>query len=224
MFNTARMDYTVARKRMVEGQLVGRGIQDSRVIEVMGRVPRQEFIDPGIALQAYEDRPLNIGFKQTISQPYMVALMTEALRLTGPEKVLEIGTGCGYQTAVLCELAKHVYSIERLRELSNRARKTLYRLGYFNFDLRIGDGSLGWAEAAPFDAICVTAAAREVPAPYREQLGEGGRLVIPIGGEESQELIRVTRRKRRFEEEAVTGCRFVKLIGQYGWSDEGQES
>lgn len=214
------MDYTVARRKMVEHQLVGRGIRDPRVLDAMGRVPRHEFVDPGMAALAYEDHPLNISFKQTISQPYIVGLMTEALQLAGTERVLEIGTGSGYQAAILCELACRVFSIERIVDLSNRARKTLYRLGYMNFDLRIGDGSLGWPEEGPFDAILVTAASPEIPPPYLAQLGKGGRLVMPVGGVEEQELIRLTRLKGKYRREALTGCRFVKLLGQYGWKED----
>ncbi len=214
------MDYPVARRKMVEEQLVGRRIADPRVLEAMRRVPRHEFVEPGMAAQAYEDRPLNIGFKQTISQPYMVALMTELLGLQGGERVLEIGTGSGYQTAILCELARKVWSIERLKDLSNRARRTLYRLGYMNIELKIGDGTLGWPEQAPFDAMVVTAAAPGVPEVYREQLGEGGRLVIPVGDPERQELLLVRKSGKVFDETPVTGCRFVKLYGEYGWSSE----
>lgn len=211
--------YEIARRKMVEGQLLARGLCDPRVIEVMGRIPRDEFVDPGMAAQAYEDHPLNLGFKQTISQPYMVGLMTEALQLTGGERVLEIGTGSGYQTAVLCELAKQVYSIERIKDLSNRARKTLYRLGYVNFELRIGDGTEGWREEAPFDAILVSAAAPTIPETYRRQLKPGGRLVIPVGVEETQQLVRVTKEKGKFNEAWLSGCRFVRLYGRYGWQE-----
>ena len=214
------MDYTVSRKKMVEEQLLGRGIRDPRVIEAMGRMPRHEFIDPGIAAQAYEDRPVAIGFKQTISQPYMVGLMTEALRLTGRERVLEIGTGSGYQTALLCELTKQVYSIERIKDLSNRARKILYRLGYHNFELRIGDGTNGWPEAAPFDVILVAAASPEIPAPLCKQLVLGGRLVIPVGGEETQEIVLARNGKRGIVRETLSGCRFVKLYGEHGWEEK----
>ena len=172
------MDYPVARRKMVEDQLVRRGIADPRVLEAMRRVPRHEFVDPGMAAQAYEDRPLNIGFKQTISQPYMVALMTELLALQGGERVLEIGTGSGYQTAILCELARKVWSIERLKDLSNRSRRTLYRLGDMNFELRIGDGTLGWPEQGPFDAIVVTAAGPRGPGVLLGEPREGGGTVL----------------------------------------------
>ncbi|HSA59873.1 MAG TPA: protein-L-isoaspartate(D-aspartate) O-methyltransferase [bacterium] len=211
------MDFHIARKKMVAQQLVARGIRAPRVIEAMGRVPRHEFVDPGMAAQAYLDHPLNIGCKQTISQPYIVALMSQALELGGREKVLEIGTGSGYQTAILAELAGQVFSIERVTTLSNRARMVLYRLGYSNLTLRIGDGTVGWPDEAPFDAILVTAGSPSVPKLYAEQLAEGGRLVIPRGDEGSQILIRVRKREGRLEEENLGACRFVKLYGQYGW-------
>lgn len=211
------MDFSVARRKMVREQLVGRGIQDSRVVEIMSAMPRHEFVDVGWQSQVYEDRPVSIGQGQTISQPYMVALMTESLHLTGSERVLEVGTGCGYQTAVLSQLAKQVYTIERIATLSNRARKTFYRLGYLNIKLRIGDGSIGWPEEAPFDAIMVTAAAPTVPPPLLNQLKVGGVLIIPRGNESEQTLLRITRTKKGSEEETITSCRFVKLYGQYGW-------
>lgn len=210
------MDYQIARKKMIQ-DLLKRGIKDSRVLEVMARIPRHEFVDPGMASQAYLDRPLNIGLKQTISQPYIVALMTESLRLTGKEKILEIGTGSGYQTAILAELSRHVFSIERITTLSNVARRALYRLGYVNISLRIGDGTLGWPEESSFDAILVTAASPRTPPLYLEQLAEGGTLVIPRGDEVVQDLVRVKRIKGKFKEEVLTRCRFVKLYGQYGW-------
>lgn len=211
------MHYAVARRKMMEEQLVSRGIRDAKVLEAMGHVPRHEFVDPGMVAQAYEDHPLNIGSKQTISQPYIVALMTEALRLQGGEKVLEIGTGSGYQTAVLAEICRQVFTIERIATLSNRARGTLYRLGYVNVTLRIGDGTAGWPEAAPFDGILVTAAAPLIPPPYLRQLPDGGRLVIPRGEIERQELVRITRKGDKFSEEILGECRFVKLIGEHGW-------
>lgn len=204
---------------MVEEQLLAREIRDPRVLEVMGRVPRHEFVDPGLASQAYLDHPLNIGFKQTISQPYIVALMTESLELKGSEKVLEIGTGSGYQTAILAELCRHVFSIERIAALSNGARKTLYRLGYVNFTLRIGDGTTGWPEEAPFGAILAAAASPKIPEPYLRQLADGGRLVMPRGSETVQDLVRVTRIGEKFHEEILSECRFVKLYGEYGWQN-----
>lgn len=213
------MDYRVARKKMLEDQLVARGIRSRNVLEAMARVPRHEFVDPGMASQAYLDHPLNIGCKQTISQPYIVGLMTESLELSGTQKVLEIGTGSGYQTAILAELARQVFSIERVTTLSNRARMTLYRLGYSNVSLRIGDGTAGWPEEAPFDAILVTAGAPGIPQAYVDQLAEGGRLVIPRGGEDVQELVRVRKKDGRIVEEKLGACRFVKLYGEHGWKE-----
>lgn len=218
MMNNDR--YKVARRRMVTEQLIPGGIKDQKVLDAMGRIPREAFIDPGIIDQAYEDRPLHIGLGQTISQPLIVAMMTEALKLKGHEKVLEIGTGSGYQAAILAELAKEVYTIERVDVLSIRARKNLHRLLYKNIKFRIGDGTLGWPEEAPFDGIMVTAGAPVIPGTLREQLAEGGRLVIPVGGDVVQELLIVTREKDSFSTKTVTGCRFVKLIGEYGWKDE----
>jgi len=184
----------------------------------MMTVPRDKFVPEGLADQAYLDRPLNIGDGQTISQPLIVGMMTEILALKGTERMLEIGTGSGYQAAILCELAKFVYSIERIEKLSNRARKVLYGIGYSNFKLRIGDGTLGWKEEAPFDGIIVTAGAPVIPKALTEQLKDGAKLVIPVGGEEAQELKVLTRVGDKVEERTVSGCRFVKLIGEHGWN------
>ena len=202
---------------MVEEQLIPGGVSDPKLLAVMGRVPRHRFVETGLEDQAYLDRPLTIGEGQTISQPLIVGIMTQALELKGTEKVLEIGTGCGYQTAVLAELCKEVYSIERLQDLSLRARKILYRLGTKNVHLKIGDGSRGWPEKGPFDAIIVTAASPEFPQPLKEQLAVGGRLVIPVGSEEVQKLFLIQRNNDHFETRIVTECRFVKLVGEYGW-------
>lgn len=204
---------------MVKEQLIPRGIKDPRVLEAMRKVPRHLFVDEALQNQAYSDRPLLIGEKQTISQPYMVALMTEALELKGDEKVLEIGTGSGYQTAILAELAEKVYSIERLRSLSQKARKILDKLQYFNVVLKVGDGTLGWPEYAPFDAIIVTAGAPKVPEPLIEQLAEGGRLVIPVGDSYTQELLKIVKTPEGIEKKGLTICRFVDLIGKYGWKE-----
>ncbi|MFH1829283.1 MAG: protein-L-isoaspartate(D-aspartate) O-methyltransferase [Pseudomonadota bacterium] len=209
--------YTVARRRMVTEQLVPGGIKDSRVLEVMGMIPRHEFVSPGMEDQAYLDRPLPIGFGQTISQPLMVAIMTEAMALKGDERVLEIGTGSGYQAAILALLSKEVYTIERIKDLSIRARKILYKLGYKNIKHRIGDGTLGWPEQAPFDSITVTAGAPYVPEALQQQLSDGGRLVIPVGGEAIQQLDVITRKGNEFHTRSVTACRFVKLVGKEGW-------
>lgn len=215
-FTDQQNAYHIARKKMITQQIMPE-IKDQKVIEAMSKVPRERFVPEALIDQAYSDHPLNIGEGQTISQPIIVAMMTERLALTGTEKVLEIGTGSGYQAAVLCELAKHVYSIERITKLSNRARRVLYDLGYLNFTLRIGDGTKGWKEAAPFDRIIVTAGAPVIPHLLCEQLAEGGKLVIPVGGEETQILKIITRVGKEFKEESVSGCRFVKLIGEYGW-------
>jgi protein-L-isoaspartate(D-aspartate) O-methyltransferase len=210
-------DFALARKRMVNEQLVAKGIRDKRVLAAMLKVPRHLFIEEGLWHQAYGDFPLPIGEGQTISQPYIVALMTEALRLTGGEKVLEVGTGSGYQTAVLAELTTYVFSIERLNTMAARARKVLDALGYAHVMIRIGDGTLGWVEEAPFAAIIVTAGAPEIPASLAEQLAVGGRLVIPVGDEFSQNLLSVVKKERGFHEENLGGVRFVKLIGDLGW-------
>lgn len=204
---------------MVEEQLKLGGVKSPRVLEVMGKIPRHRFVEKGLEDQAYLDRPLKIGSGQTISQPLMVAMMTEALALTGNEKVLEIGTGSGYQTAVLAELAKKVYTIERLRALSVEARKILYRLSYNNVEFKIGDGTLGWPEEAPFDAIIVTAAGPEIPPALKEQMADGARMVIPVGGAEMQKLSLVRRRKNEWGTQVLSECRFVKLVGEEGWED-----
>lgn len=212
-----RDPYEVARRRMVDEQLVARGIKDSKVLAAMGKVPRHLFVSPGMENQAYLDRPLQIGFSQTISQPLMVAMMSEELHLAGSDRVLEIGTGSGYQAAILAELAREVFTVERLTDLSIRARKVLYRLRYKNVKLRIGDGTTGWPEEAPYDGIIVTAGAPYVPEALRQQLADGGRLVIPVGGEDIQTLEVITRRGNDFEKFVSTSCRFVKLVGKEGW-------
>jgi protein-L-isoaspartate(D-aspartate) O-methyltransferase len=214
------MDFPKARLKMVEEQIISRGIRDSEVIEAMKKVPRHLFVEEALQSQGYSDHPLPIGEKQTISQPYMVALMTEALQLTGKEKVLEIGAGSGYQTAILAELGGKVFSIERIRSLAIRARKLLYELGYFNFEIKIFDGTYGWVEEGPFDAIIVTAGAPDIPQPLIDQLTIGGRLVIPVGDAFVQDLIRVTKTGEGIKREDLGGCRFVKLIGRYGWEGE----
>lgn len=211
------MDHRTARERMVKTQLIPRGIKDPRVLEAMGKVPRHRFVEKGLVEEAYNDYPLPIGHKQTISQPFMVALMTEALALEGHEKVLEIGTGSGYQTAILAELAREVYTVERIRELLDQARDLLTSLGYRNIHYKAYDGTLGWEEHAPYDGIIVTAGAPRVPLPLKEQLADGGRLVIPVGNQMGQELLRITRRGSAFRKENLGGCRFVNLIGIHGW-------
>lgn len=206
---------------MVAEQLIPGGVSDARVLTAMAKVPRHLFVQDGMTAQAYSDHPLHIGEGQTISQPVIVGVMTQALELRGNEKVLDIGTGSGYQLAILCELAREVYSIERIAKLSHRARRVLYDVGYINFKLRIGDGTLGWPEAAPFNAILVAAGGPDIPQAYLEQLADGGRLVIPVGGEETQQLVVVVRRGNSFEKRVISGCRFVKLIGEQGWSESG---
>jgi protein-L-isoaspartate(D-aspartate) O-methyltransferase len=214
------VDFPKARLKMVEEQIISRGIQDPRVIAAMKKVPRHLFVEEALQSQAYSDHPLPIGEKQTISQPYMVALMTEALQLTGKEKVLEIGAGSGYQTAILAELAGKVYSIERIRSLAIKARQLLYELGYYNVEIKIFDGTYGWLEESPFEAIMVTAGAPDVPKPLLDQLPMGGRLVIPVGDAFVQDLIRITKTEEGIKKEDLGGCRFVKLVGKYGWNGE----
>ncbi len=203
---------------MVESQIVPRGIGDERVIKSMLTVPRERFVEEGLKEQAYSDYPLPIGEGQTISQPYIVALMTESLALEGHERVLEIGTGSGYQTSILALLAEKIYTIERITALASRARKLFDEVHCSNVVIRIGDGTDGWPEEAPFEAIIVTAASPEVPETLLKQLADGGRLVIPVGSEFEQTLLKVTRRGGRFIKESMGGCRFVKLIGRHGWS------
>jgi len=205
---------------MVEEQIFSRGVKDAKLIAAMKKIPRHLFVEEALQNQAYSDHPLPIGEKQTISQPYMVALMTEALLLTGKEKVLEIGTGSGYQTAILAELSEKVFSIERIRPLALRARKLLYELGYFNVEIKIFDGTLGWMEESPFDAIVVTAGSPDIPQTLLDQLAIGGRLVIPVGDAFVQDLIRVIKTEEGVKKEDLGGCRFVKLIGKYGWEAE----
>ncbi len=212
-------DYRLARERMVKTQLVPRGIKDPRVLKVMGKVPRNRFIEEALSGEAYNDHPLPIGHKQTISQPYIVALMTEALELTGQEKVLEIGTGSGYQTAILADLSRKVYTVERVRDLMVRARNVLADLAYNNIMFKAFDGTLGWKEFEPYDAIIVTAGAPRIPEPLLDQLAEGGRLIIPVGNKFSQELIRVTKKKGNIIQKNLGGCRFVDLVGVHGWKD-----
>jgi protein-L-isoaspartate(D-aspartate) O-methyltransferase len=215
------MNFDIARKRMVETQIVARGISDKRVIDAMMKVPRHVFVEEAMSAQAYSDSALPIGEKQTISQPYMVALMTETLQLTGVEKVLEIGTGSGYQAAILATVASRVYTIERIRPLALKARKALDSLGLLNVNLKIGDGSMGWEEEAPFDAIMVTAGAPSIPQTLVDQLGVGGRLVIPVGNQLEQTLVRVTKKDDgSIVREELIDCRFVKLVGQFGWVRE----
>lgn len=212
--------YVKQRTRMVDSQIRSRGIGDQRVLKVMETIPRHFFVDEALRDQAYNDNPLPIDERQTISQPYIVALMTEALNLKGNEKVLELGTGSGYQTAILAELAERVFSIERIASLASGARKILDSLNYYNVAIRVGDGTYGWKEESPFDAIIVTAGAPDIPKTLVEQLVVGGRLVIPIGGRHSQALIKLTRLSEDINDvkkEDLGGCRFVDLVGDHGW-------
>jgi len=211
--------YRLARERMVETQIKARGIKDERVLKAMLKVPRHLFVDEALRDQAYGDFPLPIGEGQTISQPYIVALMTEALELKGNERVLEIGTGSGYQTAILAELALWVYTIERFPTLLERAKKVLKELGYKNISFKLDDGTLGWKEVAPFDAIIVTAASPDIPSPLVEQLAEGGKMVIPIGDEFSQTLIKGVKKGGKLHTKALEPVRFVKLVGAYGFKE-----
>lgn len=221
-----RDNFERARNAMVEEQVIGRGVKDEGVIQAMRLVPRQLFVEEALYAQAYNDSALPIGEKQTISQPYMVAFMTEALGLTGKEKALEIGAGSGYQTAILSMLADKVYSIERIPSIASRARKLLDNLMCPNVIVRVGDGTLGWKEESPFDVILVAAYSPSIPPAYINQLAFGGRLVMPVGTEESQGLIRVTKKPRGaesitdIEKETLAACRFVKLIGQYGCKEK----
>lgn len=204
---------------MVAEQLAARGIRDERLLDVMREIPRHLFIPPSLAPRAYEDGPLPIGEGQTISQPYIVAEMTQALALTGTEKVLEIGTGSGYQTAILSRLAREVVTIERIAPLSERARAILLEVGAANVRFRVGDGTLGSPEDAPFDRILVTAASPDVPRPLFEQLTEGGTMLIPIGGRWEQDLCRVRKVQGALRREYLGGCRFVPLVGQCGFDE-----
>jgi protein-L-isoaspartate(D-aspartate) O-methyltransferase len=212
-------DYRVARERMVNNQLAYRGIKDKGVLRAMGKIHRHLFVEEALIAEAYNDHPLPIGHKQTISQPYIVALMTEALELTGKEKTLEIGTGSGYQTAILAELSEKVYTIERIRPLMEQARALLNELGYTNILFKSYDGTLGWEEYAPFDAVIITAGAPKIPDPLLNQLSDGARMIIPIGDRFSQELIKVTKVKDDYKEQNLGGCRFVDLIGAHGWKE-----
>lgn len=212
-------DYRLARERMVKNQLIPRGINDENVLGAMRRVPRHLFVEEALADEAYNDHPLPIGYKQTISQPYIVALMTEALELSGKEKVLEIGTGSGYQTAILAEISAKVYTVERIEPLLERSKSLLQSLGYTNVYFKAYDGTLGWEDFSPFDAIMVTAGAPKIPDPLLKQLADEGRMIIPIGDKYGQDLVRVTRVEDRFVEKSFGGCRFVDLIGEHGWKD-----
>jgi len=214
------VDYRKQREEMVKRQLIPRGITDKRVLDAFLCIEREKFVPPEVGKDAYKDFPLPIGEGQTISQPYMVALMTQCLELAGEEKVLEIGTGSGYQTAILALLAREVYSIERISSLAERAKRVLRELGYHNVKVFVGDGTLGLKEYAPYDRIIVTAGAKDIPPPLIEQLDEGGIIVIPVGYTYSQELMVARKEKGKISYQGVERCVFVPLIGQYGWEEK----
>jgi protein-L-isoaspartate(D-aspartate) O-methyltransferase len=209
--------FDIHRLRMVEEQLVPRAIQQQATLQAMSTVPRELFVEDAMQARAYGDHPLPIGGGQTISQPYIVALMTQALELTGYERVLEIGTGSGYQAAVLSRICERVYTIERLDSLLGRARKLFDRLRYYNIVSRIDDGTCGWPDEAPFDAILVTAGGPKIPEPLIEQLADPGRLVIPVGNQEVQDLQLVTKNEGEVQVNTIEQVRFVSLVGEHGW-------
>ena len=202
---------------MVEEQLVERGVKNLSVLEAMSRVPRHLFAQDSLQHRAYGDTPLPIGENQTISQPYIVGAMTEALALKGEERVLEIGTGSGYQTAIIAELCRQVFTIERLNNLSRKAQNILESLNYMNIVFKMFDGTYGWPDQAPFDAILITASAPEIPDSLVKQLGDGGRLVAPLGGADKQKLVVLTKKGDRVSRRDLVNCKFVPLIGKYGW-------
>jgi protein-L-isoaspartate(D-aspartate) O-methyltransferase len=211
------LESQLQRTRMVRNQLIARGITDQRVVEAFLAVPREAFIDEGLVDVAYSDAPLPIGHHQTISQPYIVALTIESLVLRGDERVLDVGTGSGYAAAILSRLAETVFTIERIPELAERARAKLAALGFCNVEVTCGDGTLGLKEHAPFDAIAVAASGPAIPPALLDQLAHGGRLVMPVGPNHTQTLMRVTRTGSTFRREAITEVQFVPLIGEQGW-------
>ena len=213
------INYEKERSRMVDEQIAGRGVKDERVLAVMRKIPRHEFLPEGIRGMAYNDSALPLGEGQTMSQPYMVAIMTEFLGLKGTERVLEIGTGSGYQAAVLAELCQKVYTVERIKTIADKARATLDRLGYKSVAIKIYDGTYGWKEMAPYDAIIVTAGSPDIPGPLVEQLKEGGRMVIPVGDRYGQQLIKVVKTSEGIITERSIPCVFVPLIGNHGWKE-----
>lgn len=212
------MDFEAARASLIEH--LRREIRDERVLGVMERIPRERFVPSESRYQAYEDRPLPIGEGQTISQPFIVALMTQEMELVAGQRVLELGTGSGYQVAVLAELAGHVVSVERLPKLAHRARQILDELGYTNIEIHLAEEAMGWPAAAPYEAIMVTAGAPKIPQELLDQLAMGGRLVIPVGSRYEQELVKVTKRQDRDLVEKLGACRFVPLIGDGAWEEE----
>ncbi len=215
--------YQVSRERLAE-KLAARGITDARVLDAIRAVPRHLFVGEALASKAYSDAALPIGERQTITQPYVVALMTQLLQVHPDDRVLEIGTGSGYQAAILARLARHVYSVERIAALARRAQQLISQLDIINVSVKVFDGTYGWGEWAPYPAIAVTAAAPEVPVPLLDQLALGGRLVIPIGGETAQTLVRVTRTEAGLQYENFDSVTFVPLLGRYGWPAEAGRS
>jgi protein-L-isoaspartate(D-aspartate) O-methyltransferase len=218
------VDFAAARSEMVAKQIRARGVSSARVLDAMARVPRHEFVPPESAASAYFDEPLPIGGGQTISQPLMVAVMTDSLALNGSEHLLEIGGGSGYQAAVLSLLAREVVTVELQPELARACRQRLRQLGFLNVRVEEGEGSLGWPASAPYDAILVSASAPAVPPPLVEQLAEGGRLVVPVGSTEQQDLIRIIKRGGLMAHEKLSACRFVPLLGRYGWPAGANDS
>lgn len=210
-------DYIKSRERLV--QKLSSSIKDERVLAAMSRVPREKFVPTEVRFQAYDDIPLPIGFEQTISQPYIIAMMTEALDISRSDKILEIGTGSGYQTAILAELADKVITVERVKALSDSARKLLDSLGYKNIEFHLAEQTLGWKQGAPYNAILVTAGAPSVPADLVDQLAVGGRMVIPVGARYLQELCKIVKGRDRNVIQKMGGCRFVSLIGKNAWSN-----
>ena len=211
------MELQELRELMVETQLISRGIKDKRVLDAMRKVPRHLFVSEPMQYRAYDDMALSIGEGQTISQPYMVAAMTELLELKGDERVLEIGTGSGYQAAILAELSKDVYTVERVPILSEQAETRFKALGYKNIHVKVGDGTSGWPEEAPYNRIIITAGTPRIPEPLMDQLSDEGIIIAPVGDRFSQQIIKVTKSKKKLTESFHTPCVFVPLIGEHGW-------
>ena len=214
------MKYKRQREEMVKGQIVARGITDEKVISAMRHVPRHFFVSEALTDQAYGDFPLPLGEQQTISQPYIVAEMTQALELSKEDRVLEIGTGSGYQAAIIAQIAYRVYTIERIHSLLLKARSLFDRLLYHNIITRYSDGTKGWTDESPFDAIIITAGAPKIPETLVNQLAMGGRMAIPVGDQYSQELIKLHRGKNGIHQTSLGGCRYVKLVGEHGWREK----
>lgn len=219
MTNDSRK-YQRLRESMVKNQIEARGITDTKVLDAMREVPRHHFVSEALMDQAYSDNPLPIGEQQTISQPYIVALMTQALQLNSDDRVLEIGTGSGYQAAILSKIVFRVYTIETIRTLHMNVRKLFDELKYTNIVTRYGDGTNGWKDESPFDAIIITAGAPQIPKPIVEQLGVGGRMVLPVGGRLTQDMVKLYRDEDGVHQSNLGGCRFVKLVGEHGWGEE----